>query len=45
MTREEKVQGILKVARKKKSNISTLVWVLAFATDKGLTKFYKEYVN
>lgn len=44
MTREEKVREILVHAKKKKSNMATLAFVLAMTTDKGLTKFHKEFL-
>ena len=38
MKREERVQQILKVAKAKKLNMTTLVFVLAMTPDKGLAK-------
>lgn len=44
MTRQDKVQAIYKVAKKRKSNLTTLTFLLAMTSDKGVTKFYNEYV-
>jgi len=44
MTRQEKVQAIYELAKKRKSNIGTLTFLMAMTSDKGVTKFYNEYV-
>lgn len=42
MKREERVQKILTIAKEKKLNISTLVFLLAMTPDKGLSKIQKQ---
>ena len=44
LTRQEKVQAIYELAKKRKSNLSTLTFLMAMTSDKGVTKFYNEYV-
>ena len=45
MKREQKIQEIMKLAIENGTNITTLVYVLIFQTDKGLTKFHKEFIE
>lgn len=44
MTRHEKLKEIYKKAKELDINMSTLVFLLATKTDKGLTKFYNEFM-
>ena len=43
MTRQEKVQEIYKIAKKNGTNLSTLTFLMAMTSDKGVTKFLKEF--
>ena len=42
MKRQEKVQQIFLIAKLKKLNISTLVFVLALSNDKAISKMYND---
>lgn len=44
MTRQDKVQAIYKIAKERKTNINTLTFFLAMTSDKGVTRFYNEFV-
>ena len=45
MKREEKVQEIMNHAKKLKTNMTTLVFLLCMMNDKGVTKFHKEFLE
>lgn len=44
MTRHQKVQAIYDLAKKRKNDLTTLTFLLAMMSDKGVTKFYNDYV-
>lgn len=45
MKREERVEQIIKIAKAKKLNISTIVFLLAMTSDKGLSGVYNQIKN
>jgi hypothetical protein len=44
MNRHQKLQDILNRAKERKTNITTLIFLIATMNDKALTKFYVEFM-